>query len=196
MTAIFKIVAALLPASIMMWLDNDLSSAVHIPIIGITAICVALCDALFGQIVANTRWIPFSGCYTPAEAQELASKFRTYHTRLFGSWMIVKVCSSIAITTSATMIIKNLPRYIEQYRTWILCGGYLALGTSIVMAIDFVFTYFHAADKSDEARLREMNYTYQKEHPELFAQDTETVKRQLEGFGSGYTSNPITAETV
>ena len=180
----------------MMWLDNDLSSAVHIPIIGITAICVALCDALFGQIVANTRWIPFSGCYTPAEAQELAGKFRTYHTRLFGSWMIVKVCSSIAITTSATMIIKDLPRCIEQYRTWILCGGYLALGTSIVLAIDFVFTYFHAADKSDEARLREMNYTYQKEHQELYRRDQDAVAQQLDGIGNGHTSKPQMAKTV
>lgn len=196
MMLIVKIACALLPVVVMLYVDVDLSSAVHIPVIGITAICVALCDALFGQIVSNTRWIPFSGCYTPSEAQKLAKEFRGFHKNLFVEWMVVKICSSIAITVSAIMIIKELPCWLVTYRRFMLIGGYLALGVSIVMAIDFVFTYFHAADVADEARLKDMNNIYKKEHHELYHRDEETVDIQLREFGKAYTSTSEDSKTI
>lgn len=196
MRVLVSIVLAALPVVFAMGLDKDLSSAMHIPVIGTTAVCVALCDALFGQIVSNTRWIPFSGCYTPAEAQDMVKKFRSYHMRLFGAWMIAKVSSSTAIAISATMIVKTLPECIETCRTCILAAGYLTLGISLAMALDFIFTYFHAVDASDEARLKEMNYTYVKDHSELSKRDQEVSSRQLDSFGKGYTSTPKRAVIV
>lgn len=185
-----------LPVAVVMWFDRDLSCAVHIPIIGTTAVCVALCDALFGQIVSNTRWIPFSGCYTPSEAQAMVKRFRSYHMRLFRLWMIAKACSSTAIAISATMIIKQLPERIAACRTWILAVGYVVLGVSVTMAVDFIFTYFHAMDASDEARIKEINNAYIKGHPELFQRDSKTLSRQIAGIGEGYTSAPKVAEKV
>ena len=196
MRVLVSIVLAALPVVLAMGFDKDLSCAMHIPVIGTTAVCVALCDALFGQIVSNTRWIPFSGCYTPSEAQAMVKKFRSYHMRLFGAWMIAKASSSIAIAISATMIVKTLPKCIETCRTCILAAGYLALGISLAMALDFVFTYFHAVDASDEARLKEMNYTYVKDHSELSRRDQEVSSRQLNDFGKGYTSTPKRAVRV
>ena len=193
---LFMIAFALAPAAGALYLDRDLSCDVHIPIIGITAICVALCDALFGQIVSGTRWIPFCACYKPAEAQNLAKQFRTFHRKLFLSWMIAKICSSVAITISAVMMLKHLPASLQNLRSWILAIGYLSLGTAIVMAIEFIFTYFLAAEESDNAKLREMNYIYEKEHPELFKCDQVVIDEQLKGIPQGYNSPPITAKTV
>ena len=110
--------------------------------------------------------------------------------------MIAKASSSIAIAISATMIVKTLPKCIETCRTCILAAGYLALGISLAMALDFVFTYFHAVDASDEARLKEMNYTYVKDHSELSRRDQEVSSRQLKDFGKGYTSTPKRAVRV
>ena len=41
-----------LPCLVAYLIDASFSSPAHIPIVGISGICVALCDALFGQIVA------------------------------------------------------------------------------------------------------------------------------------------------
>lgn len=185
-----------LPVAVVMWFDRDLSCAVHVPIIGTTAVSVALCDALFGQIVSNTRWIPFSGCYTPSEAQVMVKRFRSYHMRLFRLWMVAKVCSSTAIAISATMIMNQLPERIAACRTWILFVGYVALGVSVIMVLDFIFTYFHAIDASDEARIKEINTAYIKDHPELFQRDKETLSRQITGIGEEYTSAPKVAKKV
>ena len=186
----------LIPAIFAWYLDKDLSSKVHIPIIGITAVCVALCDALFGQIVASTRWIPFSACYKPADAQELAKRFRSYHKSLFFSWMTAKICSSIAITISAVMMLKNPPPMLVTYQMWMFLCGYIVLGIALVMAIGFVFTYLQAAEESDNAKLREMNYTYEKEHPELYHYDPEVIAQQLNELPKGYNSKPSIAKTV
>lgn len=196
MKMLFMIAFALAPAAGALYLDRDLSCDVHIPIIGITAICVALCDALFGQIVASTRWIPFSACYKPTQAQELAKRFRSYHKSLFFSWMTAKICSSIAITISAVMMLKNPPPMLVTYQMWIFLCGYIVLGIALVMAIGFVFTYLQAAEESDNAKLREMNYTYEKEHPELFRCDPAIIARQLDEIPKGYNSKPSIAKTV
>lgn len=196
MRVLVCIVLAALPVVFAMGFDKDLSCAAHIPVIGTTAVCVALCDALFGQIVSNTRWIPFSGCYTPAEAQAMVKKFRSYHMQLFGAWMIAKVSSSIAIAISGAMIIKALPKCIETCRMYIIGVGYLTLGISLAMALYFVFTYFHAVDASDEARLKEMNYTYIKDHAELCKADQDAISRELNGFAKGFISKPKTAIRV
>ena len=188
MIHVVKWVFVLLPTVGIFCLDRDMSSPVHVPIIGTIAICVALCDALFGQIVSCTRWIPFSGCYTPSEAQVLAKKFRTFHKKLFWLWMIVKISSSIVIVMSGIMITQTSMVWLHSYRVYILGAGYVMLGISIQMVFEFVVTYFHATDTVDEVRLREMNHAYNKEHHELYDRCEETVAQQLSGFGESYTN--------
>ena len=191
-----RITCALVPFLIAIALDHDLSSQAHIPVIGITGVCVALCDALCGQIIANTRWLPFCACYTPAEAQALAEKFRAYHKSMFVSWMVAKICSASAVTISATMLIQQRPKLLSDWQFLAFAFGYMFLGISLVTAAEFIISYFIATKEADDAKLREMNYAYKKEHPELFSPDTEAVRQQLEGFGAGYTSPPVTAKTV
>ena len=196
MSGAIRIACALVPFLIAFALDHDLSSQVHIPVIGITGVCVALCDALCGQIIANTRWLPFCACYTPSEAQALAQKFREYHKSMFISWMVAKICSAFAITISATMLIQQRPKLLSDWQFLVFALGYMFLGISLVTATEFILSYFIAAKEADDAKLREMNYSYKKDHPELFSPETDTVKKQLEGFGDGYTSPPVTARTV
>ena len=154
---------------------------------------MALCDALCGQIMANTRWMPFSACYTPSEAKEMVSRFRAYHKKLFCSWLVAKACSAAVVVISAVMMLDKRPSFVDELRIPIFIVGYALLGVSLVTAVEFVMSYFSAMEEADNAKLKEMDYTYRKEHQELFAQDPEVVKQQLEGFGSGYTSTPVTA---
>ena len=191
-----RIVAALLPPIVALLCDHDLSSQAHIPVIGIAGVCVALCDALFGQIISSTRWIPFSACYKPYEAQEMAEKFRNYHKAMFSSWMTAKACSAAAVTISAVLILQDCPKQVLDYRHIAYALGYAFLGISIVTAAEFITSYFSAIEESDRAKLKEMNYAFKKEHPELFSQDSGTVKSQLEGFAAGYTSDPVPARQV
>lgn len=191
-----RIVCVHVPFLIAFAFDHDLSSQVHIPVIGITGVCVALCDALCGQIIANTRWLPFCACYTPNEAQTLARKFREYHKSMFVSWMVAKICSAFAVTISAVMLVQQRPKLLSDCHYLVFALGYVFLGISLITATEFIISYFIATEEADNAKLREMNYAYTKEHPELFAPDTETVKQQLDGFGNGYTSTPVVAKQV
>ena len=194
--SLVRIALALLPLALSVVLDHDLSSPAHVAVLGVTGICVALCDALCGQIIANTRWMPFSACYTPSEAKEMAERFRVYHKNLFRSWLVAKACSAIAVVISAVMILDKRPSFLDEFRFPVLMVGYALLGVALVTAIEFIMSYFSAMQEADNAKLKEMNYTYKKEHPELFEQDPSVVKDQLEGFGAGYTSTPIPTKTV
>ena len=193
---IIRIVLALVPLIVALLFDFDLSSQAHIPVIGIAGICVALCDALCGQIISNTRWIPFSACYKPSEAQEMASRFRSYHKEMFQSWMIAKVCSAISITLSAVMLLQEKPHLLQDYQNAVFMFGYGFLGVSVVTAIEFIKSYFSAIEESDTAKLRELNYLYEKEQEELSRKNQEAVKEQLKDFGAGYTSPPVVAKQV
>lgn len=194
--SLVRIALALLPLALSVVLDHDLSSPAHVAVLGVTGICVALCDALCGQIIANTRWMPFSACYTPSEAKEMAERFRVYHKNLFRSWLVAKSCSAIAVVISAVMILDKRPSFLDEFRFPVLMVGYALLGVALVTAIEFIMSYFSAMQEADNAKLKEMNYTYKKEHSELFEQDPSVVKDQLEGFGAGYTSTPIPTKTV
>ena len=176
--------------------DRDLSSAAHLPVIGVAGICVSLCDALCGQIISNTRWIPFNAYHTPSQAQRLVAAFKKYHREMIFKWMAAKSSSAIVVMLSAIMAMQKCPGVFAAHRFAIFTVGYILLGFSMSMALSFILSYFRASDESNRARLEEMNYAYQKEHPELYANNSELIKRQLEGFGSGYTSKPQTAETV
>lgn len=185
-SGMIRIGAAFIPVMIAFAADHDLSSQVHIPVIGITGVCVALCDALCGQIIANTRWLPFCAFYNPAEAQVLAKKFRNYHKSMFTSWMIAKICSAVAVTISASMLIRDIPEFFVKWQLPLFAIGYVFLGTSLVTSAEFIVSYFMATKEADDAKLREMNYAYKKEHPELFVSDTGIVKH---GFGPSCTGN-------
>lgn len=191
-----RIVAALLPPIVALLCDHDLSSQAHIPVIGIAGVCVALCDALFGQIISNTRWIPFSACHKPCEAQELVDTFRNYHKDMFRSWIIAKLSSATAVTISAVMLLKHCPKLLQDYRCIVFAIGYAFLGIAMVTATEFILSYFSAMEESDRVKLKEMNYMFKKANPELFNQDSEAIDSQLEGFAAGYTSTPTLARQV
>lgn len=173
-------------------LDRELSSPIHLPVMGIAGLCISLCDALCGQIISNTKWIPFSACHTPAEAQELVKLFKTYHRSMIIEWLIAKVTSAVVVMMTAAMSFPKGPVILVQHRVWVLVVGYVFLGVSISLAISFVLSYFSASDAFDRARLEEMNYAYRRDHPD----DSATIKKQLEGFAPGYTSSPTTAPTM
>ena len=154
---------ALFPLAAAWGVDRDLSSSAHVPAIGVASVCVALCDALFGQIISNTKWIPFCACYTPAEAQNLAEKFRGYHHSLFWSWIVAKITSACAITISAVLALCNCPQIIQAYRGIIIASGYLLFGIAVLETVRFCVTYHWADKTADDAKLKEMNYMYQKE---------------------------------
>ena len=191
---VVQLTSAAAPLGLAVLFDHDLSSAAHLPVIGVAGICVSLCDALCGQIISNTRWIPFSASHTPAEAQQLVRMFRRYHREMILTWMAAKCASATVVALSAVMALQGCPTVLAQNKFLVFSAGYVLLGVSVCMAVRFVFSYFSAMDESDKARLREMNYAYVKDHPEVFAEDSETVKRQLVGFASGYTSAPSVAE--
>ena len=55
MKKIFQLALAAIPLVVAIYVDHGLVSDVHFALIGIVAICVALCDSLFGQVLANTN---------------------------------------------------------------------------------------------------------------------------------------------
>lgn len=189
-------ITSVIPVVLAILLDRDLSSMAHLPVIGVAGISVSLCDALCGQIISNTRWIPFSACHAPAEAQQLARMFRRFHRDMIAKWMVAKLASAAVVILTAVMAIQRCPEFILEHRFWFFLVGYLLLGLSMCMAVSFLLSYFSAMEASDKEKLQEMNHAYMREHKEYFSSETEYVKKQLEGFGCGYTSSPSTAETV
>jgi len=193
--SIVTLIACAIPFCIAVGIDRELSSPLHLPIMGITGLCVSLCDALCGQIISNTKWIPFSACHKPAEAQELVRLFKSYHRRMILEWMGAKLTSAAVVVLTAVMALQKCPEALICHRFSALTVGYVLLGLSIAMAISFVVSYFSASDEFDRARLEEMNYAYKKEHPELYSGNSEDIKKQLEGFAAGYTLAPTTITT-
>lgn len=196
MKKIFQLALAAIPLVVAIYVDHGLVSDVHFALIGIVAICVALCDSLFGQVLANTKWIPFCACHSPREAEELVYRFHGYHNRLFLRWMLSKFCNSIAIILAALFAMQRTPKLLAQYHMWCVGIGYVALGTSIIMTIQFVITYHQAVKESDRVKLMEMNFAYEKDHPDLFSPDEKKTKQQLKGFANGFNSAAQTAHTV
>jgi hypothetical protein len=192
--ATLAIIAA--PGGVAFLLDRELLSPIHLPIMGIAGLCISLCDALYGQIISNTKWIPFSACHTPAEAQKLVRLFKTYHRSMIVEWLIAKVTSAVVVMMTTAMAFQKGPDILVQHRLCVLMVGYVLLGVSISLAISFVFSYFSASDAFDRARLEEMNYAYRKDHPDIFLDSSAIVKKQLEGFAPGFTSSPTTAATI
>lgn len=195
MRKVIAVELSFLPLAVALMVDDDLSSSVHLAVIGIVAVCVTLSDALFGQILANTKWIPFCACHTPNEAENLVKAFRRYHTKLFWQWLTSKFCSLIAIVISALFALQRLPYDVVEPRWMIVGVGYWILGVAVIIMIGFVLTYLQAAEEADRVKLKEMNYAYIKNHPELFRPDGSLIQEQLKGLGDGYNSEPTQAET-
>lgn len=157
-----------LPCIVALLMDSSFSSPAHIPIVGISGICIALCDALFGQIVSTTRELPFYDGHSPAQAQRMAESYRVYHRQQFLYWMVAKLSSTIAIATSAIYAVSNVPEWFEANRFWFVMSGYLLFGISLRMVLAFVASYWMAERAADSERLRAMNYRYDKEFRERF----------------------------
>ena len=163
-----------LPCLVAYLIAASFSSPAHIPIVGISGICVALCDALFGQIVAMTRGLPFCEGHSPAQAQRLAESYRGYHRQQFLFWLVAKLSSAVAITISAIYAISAVPEWFEENRFWFVMSGYCLLGVSFRMVLAFVASYWMAEKAADNARLKEMNCRYEKEFHARFGPDKES----------------------
>lgn len=184
------------PAVVAILRDRDLSSNVHIAVIGVAATAVALCDALFGQIVAITGEMPFRNWGTPAEARQRVMAFDAYHREVFWAWAVAKLSSSMAVMLTAITLAGRGDNLVCKYRMWLLSSGYVALGLSLAAALFFIVSYWNARSAANESRLGEMAREYRDEHfhpkPPTGA-DLDEEKRQYEAM-SKYDS-PVSAES-
>jgi len=156
-----RISIALMPVGVAFTFDRHLKSFVHPPIIGVCGVLVALCDALFGQIIAQTQWMPLSGNHTPAHAISFVENFERYHRNIFFAWVITKLSSGLSIALSAITAIAR-DRESEYYGSLsVILVGYLALGVAISGAIYFLSTYFQARNANNAAKLEEIRINYE-----------------------------------
>ena len=174
---------AAIPLAVAMRLDGDLSSKVHVVVIGVSATAVALCDALFGQIVAMTGELPFRNWKTPAEAKRSIKAFDAYHKSIFTAWAVAKVASSLAVMLPAVTLAVGNDVLGVISNMWLLAFGYLALGVSLAAALFFVVSYWNARSAANEFRLEEIAQRYKDEHfrpRPMAAGDREEGERQRE----------------
>lgn len=186
-------VIAAIPLAVAMRVDDDLSSKVHVVVIGVSATAVALCDALFGQIVAMTGEMPFRNWKTPAEAKRNIKAFDAYHKSVFTAWAVAKVASSLAVMLPAITLAVGANVLGVISNMWLLAVGYLALGVSLAAALFFIVSYWNARSAANEFRLEEITQGYKDGHfrPQPLAEDDrEAEEKQLEVM-SGY-DGPVT----
>ena len=191
-------ILAATPLGLSLWIDSDLSSNAHIAVIGVTATAVALCDALFGQIVAMTGEMPFRGWLTPVEAKQNIKAFDSYHKEVFFAWVVTKLASSFAIMLPAATLASRRGDFIQIWRKWILLGGYLALGIALSGAVYFLFSYWNARAVANQFRLSEITKSYKENHCRSVAdtpEDRREQQRQCE-LMSQYDSPRETSENV
>lgn len=163
-----KIICALfvvLPFTIAYMLDPSLTGCCHIPIIGVAAVSVALCDALFGQIVSQTAWIPFASYHTPSEASKLVDQFERFHRQTFGAWIVIKLFSALAVVLSAVLIVLTKDGKSYAHTSTVIAIGYISLGVSLYGIVFFLSTYFQSRIASNDAKLNEMMKQYEKMNP-------------------------------
>ena len=185
------------PLGVALLLDRDLSSAAHIAVIGVAATAVALCDALFGQIVALTGDMPFRKGATPAEAAADIRRFDGYHRKVFWAWTVAKLASTFAIMLPAVALAMRHGHLAGEIRKCALGGGYVALGVSLSAAVFFLASYWNARSAANKFRLEEITRSYKAEHigrsPQSAASSAEEELRQIKVM-SAYDSPPV--ETV
>ena len=186
----FLFAVAAFPAATAWWFDGDFSSGAHVPAIGVAGIAVTLCDALFGQIVALTRDLPFQYGQTPAETDEAIERAEAFHFHIFGAWILAKLSSAFAVILPAITIAPNAGAVIEQHRKWILLAGYIALGVAFSSAVFFFSTYAKARRAAAKARRREISKRYDEEHEPHNTPEAEEQERVINAALEGYNSKP------
>ena len=149
--------------------DHFLSSCFHLPIIGFTSVAVALCDALFGQIISQTQWMPFAAEHTPAEARELVDRFEAFHRRAFLQWVGTKATSGFAIVLSAVLALSGKENLSPGYIGLLTAIGYLLMGFALRGVVFFLSTYFSARKAANEAKLNEIKKKYEKANEGLYS---------------------------
>lgn len=192
------VVEATIPLGLALYLDCDLSSDAHIAVIGVTATAVALCDALFGQIVAMVGEMPFRGWKSPAEAKRKIKAFDLYHKEVFFAWISTKLASSFAVMLPAVTLAAKRGGFIMSYRKWILGGGYLALGIALAGALFFLVSYWNARNAANRFQLDEITRDYKEKHLKSIVDtqaDRDAIQRQYEAM-SRYDAHPQPALSI
>lgn len=170
--------------------DADFSSGAHVPVIGVSGIAVALCDALFGQIVALTRDLPFQSGQTPAQTDAAIEQFESFHCRIFGAWILAKCMGALAVILSAVTVVEKAGMRIEHNRQWILLAGYVALGIALSSATFFFSTYRNARRAAAKARRSEISRRYVADHEWQPTPESEAIERRRDSSLEGYNSKP------
>ena len=190
LSALFLLLVAAAPPAIAWTIDSDFSSGAHVPVVSIAGIAVALCDALFGQIVALTRDLPFQYGHTPAQVDIAIERFEFFHIRIFGAWIFAKSMSALAIILPAVTATENAGKWVEHNREWILLVGYVALGLALSSAIYFFGTYLKARREFAKARRQEILRRYIEENDIQNTPESEAVERARDLSLAGYNSKP------
>ena len=192
MAVLIRALIVFAPLAIAYAFDRSLSGCGHIPIIGISAVAVALCDALFGQIVSQTAWIPFAPYHTPAEAADLVKQFDGFHRQTFVAWMVTKLFSGLAVVLSAVLAVLTKDGHVFAYTGFVLSVGYLALGISICGVVFFLSTYFQARNASNKAKLEEIAKRYEELNKNAYAGVDEASLKEVKKTLAKYNSPPQT----
>jgi len=192
LVVLIRALIVLAPLAIAYAFDRSLSGCCHIPIIGISAIAVALCDALFGQIVSQTSWIPFAPYHTPSEAAALVKQFDGFHRQTFAAWMVTKLFSGLAVVLSAALAVLTKDGHVFAYTGLVLCVGYLALGVSICGVVFFLSTYFQARSACNKAKLEEIAKRYEELNKNAYAGVDEASMKESKKSLAKYNSTPRT----
>lgn len=190
MAVLIRALLVFAPLAIAYAFDRSLSGCCHIPIIGISAVAVALCDALFGQIVSQTAWIPFAPYHTPAEASDLVKQFDGFHRQTFVAWMVTKLFSGLAVVLSAVLAVLTKDGHVFAYTGLVLCVGYLALGISICGVVFFLSTYFQARNASNKAKLEEIEKRYEELNKNAYAGVDEASLKEAKKTLAKYNGPP------
>lgn len=176
--------------------DSDFSSCLHAPLIGVTGIAVALCDALFSQILSQTRDLPYLFGKTPAEVDLYVEKLNRYHKRTFWAWVLSKCSSAAAIITPAVLLAAKSGERVYSCRTELYIAGYLAMGVSIASAAYFLQTYFTARKSELKAKRIEIVRHYEETHPEPSPELKAAIECQRQETYGGFGATKRTASRV
>lgn len=141
------------PCGVALLLDPDLSSKAHVPVLGTAAAAVALCDALFGQIVALTGEIPFLVGGPKFQTKQNVARFESYHAKVFWAWAVTKVASALSVMLSATTLVAQQGDIVWRNKTWLLGIGYALLGVSFASVMFFLASYLAARRAVSSFRL-------------------------------------------
>jgi hypothetical protein len=162
-----SVCVTVLPIAVAWICDRSLQSVFHVAVLGVVAIAVTLADALHGQILAITSQVPFASYLPPAESERLVHQTRLYHLRVLASWLLVKTLGTLAGVVAVAMAAAKTGSV--SFPKWPVVIGYLAVGASLPFSIYFWCSYWKARKYADDARLKEMRWTYDRNHPPTFS---------------------------